>query len=307
MRFRFSRQLASVSVLAAVAASMAVFTAPALAVTTVQQEYNGPSLFVRGDDSANHLVVSYDPILEIIEFREAGITKDAVNCGLFLDRVACVVPTGRGRPYPPTAYILEQGGDDSVTVDASVPADLSFVIEGGSGADSISGGPEFDYIDGDSGPDSISGGGGSDTINYSERRSPVRVVLDGTRVSGGAEDGGGDAIAGDLERLIGGQGADVLVGNDADNYIDGEHGADLLLGMGGADELIGFGTASRVHGGPGADSLSGSAKTRLLGGKGIDFLDAKDGFRERLIHCGPGNNKRERATRDHKDPRPISC
>ena len=53
--------------------------------------------------------------------------------------------------------------------------------------------------------------------------------------------------------------------------------------------------------------MVGNKGSDVLKGKGgIDFLRAKDGYRDRKISCGSGPNKRESAKRDrHLDPPPV--
>jgi Ca2+-binding RTX toxin-like protein len=88
--------------------------------------------------------------------------------------------------------------------------------------------------------------------------------------------------AADVDRVIGGEGPDVIQGNV---------GRDVLRGAGGDDI---------VRGDRGND--------KLLGETGIDRLMARDGKRDKRIDCGPGSNAQERARRDRgKDPAPISC
>ena len=46
----------------------------------------------------------------------------------------------------------------------------------------------------------------------------------------------------------------------------------------------------------------------MKGKGGIDVIQAKDGFTDRKINCGPGPNGAERAKRDKRlDPRAKSC
>jgi Ca2+-binding RTX toxin-like protein len=58
-----------------------------------------------------------------------------------------------------------------------------------------------------------------------------------------------DAIAPDVEDVIGGDGDDTLVGNNAANVLNGRGGNDALFGRGGDDLL---------NGGLGADVLTGN-------------------------------------------------
>ncbi len=54
------------------------------------------------------------------------------------------------------------------------------------------------------------------------------AAIDGRPGSGGAPDGAGDTIGGDVEAMFGGDGPDTLSGNAAANYLDGGAGDDTL-------------------------------------------------------------------------------
>jgi Ca2+-binding RTX toxin-like protein len=205
--------------------------------------------------------------------------------------------------------------------DGSVPPTLYFSIGGLSGRDSIVGGSEGDRITPGQGPDTVSGGAGIDQVLYSDRVTPLLVVLDGNSISGNELDGppgARDSLAADIENLVGGNASDRLVGNALPNAITGFKGRDVLVGLGGADRLTGnaldtafavpAAEADTLFGGKGRDFLLGDQTgSRLFGGPGIDRIDAKDKHHEKVISCGPGNDRRERATRDGGDPHPISC
>lgn len=86
--------------------------------------------------------------------------------------------------------------------------------------------------------------------------------------------------------------------------LEGGPGADTLSGS--AQRTI----SSRrpyISGGPGNDKLSSDGGQRLRGEGGIDTIDAKNGVGDFAIDCGPGNNKKEKAKRDKEDPKPVSC
>lgn len=89
--------------------------------------------------------------------------------------------------------------------------------------------------------------------------------------------------------LVGKRGPDRLVGSDEGDDLRGHGGRDRLRGRGGRDCL---------RGGTGADRLNGGAQSdRLAGGPGGDYLNARDGDRDR-VRCGPGS---DRARVDRKD------
>ncbi|WP_439153795.1 M10 family metallopeptidase C-terminal domain-containing protein [Yoonia sp.] len=122
--------------------------------------------------------------------------------------------------------------------------------------------------------------GGRDTITYHGSRD---VTLDLRAATLRYEDGGGgfvsaaDGIAGGytiaagvvIEDATGGNGNDMLIGNDAANVLTGRTGADTLIGGGNNDSL---------HGNSGSDAISGTAGTNLIyGNSGADRLTGGNG------------------------------
>ena len=96
-----------------------------------------------------------------------------------------------------TILIDAGAGNDSVTVDGSVPPEIEVRIEGGPGADQLQGGPGGDVIEAgdDSDPDVLEGGPGDDALIGARTDLPVPYN------SG-------------KSTLIGGPGIDVMVGGD---------------------------------------------------------------------------------------------
>lgn len=117
---------------------------------------------------------------------------------------------------------------------------LDNVIVGGSGDDMLIGGDGDDTLVGGSGNDVLMGGAGTDTVDYSTATGGVFVNLP----RGQAQDGSGgiDTLIG-IENIRGSAFADTIIGDDANNHIDGGAGADYLIGGAGDDWL---------DGGPGA-------------------------------------------------------
>jgi hypothetical protein len=129
----------------------------------------------------------------------------------------------------------------------------------------------------------LSGGGGGD-------------LIDARRVTGM-----GDLSLHHVVRLIGGPGADTILGSpNMDWRIKDGSGNDLVLAGGGDDE-VDFGRGrDRTYRGPGDDSLSYSAwerfsgsppdaGDRLYGGSGRDYLSDLNRHRDEF-HCGPGSD-----------------
>ncbi|WP_422362893.1 tandem-95 repeat protein [Pyruvatibacter mobilis] len=118
----------------------------------------------------------------------------------------------------------------------------------------------------------LNGLGGFDIARYDQSAGAVTVDLNfgsgntGTGVGGAAE---GDTLT-SIEGVVGSVFGDTLIGDDADNMLDGGSGNDDLRGGGGNDSL---------KGGDGDDSLTGGAGADwLVGGAGSDVLDGGDGF-----------------------------
>jgi Ca2+-binding RTX toxin-like protein len=140
------------------------------------------------------------------------------------------------------------------------------------------------------GADIFMGGAGTDTVSYRMRGATVCVTIaNSTSVAADKDDGTGtcsvsdalvsgvltatvtvtstekDDVQSDIETVEGGAGADVLVGNDANNTLRGAAGADSLVGKGGDDvfdEDYGteqdFATANTANG---ADTFWGGTGT----------------------------------------------
>ena len=307
MRLRAGR----ISVGAAIATAMLMaIPTSSLAAVRVQPDIDG-GLDVLANTTPDKLLVSFDPGAQRLLFIEPGITEISPTCTQAGDEVACAIPPPSRIPGLANIRISLANGGNSVTVASTVPSTLEFAISSGTGPDVIRGGPEADVIDPGEGADFVSGGGGTDSVGYAQRVTPVSVSLDGTPNSGNELDGppgARDTLMPDVENVRGGNASDRLVGNRAPNAIAGGKGHDVMLGLGGDDDLQGGDHADRVFGGPGNDLLTGDGPgDALFGGPGIDRIDAKDKNHERVINCGPGNDRRERATRDGGDPHPISC
>lgn len=100
------------------------------------------------------------------------------------------------------------------------------------------------------------------------------------------------------ERVVGGNGDDVLMLLDGDNWADGADGNDNLFSGSGADELYGGSGNDVLDSGDGTDLLDGGAGDDILagkngndvlrGGKGYDYLWLGDGDDTVLVAAGDG-------------------
>ncbi len=136
------------------------------------------------------------------------------------------------------------------SVDWGAPGDD--VLDGGAGADELWGGPGADRLDGggdndtaiDGGPgaDVLAGGGGTDTMSYANRTEPITATLNAVADDG--EAGEGDLIASGFERVNGGAGNDVIVGDSAPNGLFGNDGDDTITGGGGVHDVVNGGAGN---------------------------------------------------------------
>ncbi|MCD6076315.1 MAG: Hemolysin-type calcium-binding region [Ramlibacter sp.] len=134
-------------------------------------------------------------------------------------------------------------------------------VIGSEHADTITGDAGNNDIMGLAGDDIIVGGDGSDTVHYGpDGGATGGIVVD--LAAGTAQDGTGstDSLSG-IENVIGTLFGDSIVGDGADNHLEGLDGSDYLQGGSGVDTLLG---------GAGDDTLGG--------GLGGDLMDGGDGF-----------------------------
>lgn len=144
------------------------------------------------------------------------------------------------------------GGDDADRLEGRGGLDSLY---GGEGNDVLLGGAGKDLLYGQGGADRMEGGGGHDLVEYTGSHEGVRVTLDGRRNDGH----GRDLIASDVEGAVGSPKADVLIGNDQRNSLWGYDGDDVVRGRAGNDYLVGGWGDDDVGGGPGNDLLLGAA------------------------------------------------
>jgi hypothetical protein len=192
-------------------------------------------------------------------------------------------------------------GNDRVTVSVDLPGRLSGgdgndTLTGGARDERLSGGAGDDVLDGGAGADLLSGEDGRDTVRYAGRTAPVRVDLARETLGEEGQADEADTVTSDNEVVVGGNGADTIVGNAAANTFDGGPGNDVLNGLNGNDTVIGGAGDDTVDGGLGDDVVDGaggndrvtggSGADDLRGGAGTDRLYGRDGDPDRL-DCGP--------------------
>jgi len=161
-------------------------------------------------------------------------------------------------------------GDVLINVENIIGSDYDDSLSGNSLSNHLEGGNGNDTLIGGLGADILDGGEGTDSVNYASSTQGVTIKLGpGTGVGGEAA---GDQLIG-IENVIGSGEKDKLIGNRADNILDGGDGPDRLIGKGGNDTLIGGDRGDVFVGGRGVDVLTG--------GKGPDkfrFNSLQDGI-----------------------------
>ncbi|MGD1921565.1 MAG: PQQ-dependent sugar dehydrogenase, partial [Pleurocapsa sp.] len=161
------------------------------------------------------------------------------------------------------------------------------ILEGTIESELILGLAGKDLIQGNGCADTLEGGEGLDTVTYLYSASGVSINLaTGTSSGGDAENN----IFIDIERILGSNFADEIIGNDIDYLIQGNGGADTLEGGAGKDVLsyrssksgvsINLATNTAAGGDAEGDVISGFE--RILGSDFADYLvgDDQDNFIE---------------------------
>jgi Ca2+-binding RTX toxin-like protein len=165
-------------------------------------------------------------------------------------------------------------GNDVITT-----GDGNDVLSGGAGNDTLNAGGGTNALYGGGGNDTfvggtasagsyneLWGGTGADTVDYSAQTGTVYVDL-GTQA--GYIDRGSGLVLVDLmnsvESANAGSGNDTLVGDAADNRLNGGGGTNVLYGLGGNDTFAGgtaaAGSYDQLWGGNGSDTVDYSAQS----------------------------------------------
>jgi Ca2+-binding RTX toxin-like protein len=191
-----------------------------------------------------------------------------------------------GRTYE---LIFGSDANDVLTTDGSSLSEF-YVLVGGDGQDTLTGGLRGD---------AIKGGGGDDLINGLLGRDRL-FGNDGDDVIYGR--GGGDNLFGNDGRdtlfggakndvLFGGRGSDSLIGGQGNDNLLASLGHDTLEGNQGEDTLIGWDGNDLLIGGNGADRLeAGSGQDTLIGGNGCDFFVLGAGPDTLIFDLSDGRN-----------------
>jgi len=192
-----------------------------------------------------------------------------------------------------TAADILIGGDGDDTL---IGLGGSDILEGGEGIDRLYGGANGD----------IANPGPGDTARYAARRAEIDVFVIGGNVWVAAPGEGVDQLVG-VEFIQTADGRfslgsfalskrQLLIGNGANNTLNGDGRDSLIFGGGGNDVLAGGGGADRLEGGAGNDVLNGGVGADvLMGGRGNDTY-VVDNARDRVVEKAGGGIDHVRST-----------
>jgi Ca2+-binding RTX toxin-like protein len=179
------------------------------------------------------------------------------------------------------------GGFDILSgIEGLVGSAFSDVLTGDAGANRIDAATGDDTVSGGAGDDVLIGGEGNDTLFYGDVTDTLQVNLATGQANAGAQ-GGIDQISG-FENAILGAGADLFIGDAANNAAMGGGGADQLFGAGGNDQLFGQAGMDQLFGGEGNDLLDGGLGADFMNGGAGDDRYVIDDAGDQITELGGG-------------------
>jgi serralysin len=211
-----------------------------------------------GDDTLTHLAGSGSGSLHGGDGADRLTDRDSVRSNLQGEDGPDRISGGAGGDTlsggAGNDHLAGGSGSESILGD-----DGNDVISGGLGDDSISGGTGDDIYLAQAGPDdrdTYFGEAGSDTANYGARDNLSRGTVLNLSASGFGNDGEpGEGDTADAENLKGGNGRNIVTGDDRANRLEGGPSFDIVTsidGIGGNDVIIG-------HSAAGTDVCQGDA------------------------------------------------
>ena len=188
-------------------------------------------------------------------------------------------------------------GDDTLSAASVRIGDVRLRLDGGDGADTLTGSLDGDTLWGGLGDDRADGGRGDDTMVGGEGDDDfdgqdgddVIIGNDGNDTLDGGE--GHDSLSGNagFDSLTGGIGRDTLSGGDDDDALSGSQHDDSLMGDAGQDSLYGGTGNDYLHGGLNDDRLYGNVGNDTIGGgHGHDLLEGAEG--DDILNGGDGDD-----------------
>jgi Ca2+-binding RTX toxin-like protein len=176
------------------------------------------------------------------DFLEGGDGIDTADFGYSAIGVTVDLTRGIGPEVALTSIenVGGSGHDDQLLGDVAANGLWGFggddSLAGGAGGDTLRGGAGDDTLEGGTGNDRLDGGDGIDAAIY--LRSNLGVTVDLGAGTGRFGDAQGDMFIG-VENIVGSARGDTLTGGDGANMLFGEDSNDRLTGAGGADALNG--------------------------------------------------------------------
>lgn len=175
-----------------------------------------------------------------------------------------------------------EAGDDVLT-----GGDGDDRLIGGTGADAMSGGAGNDILVVDNAADVALGGSEVDTVQIAATGLTYTIhdsVENVSNISGGAATVTLNALANSyggaagIDRVVAGDGDDIVYGRGGDDNVQGGNGNDRIFGDDGADTMTGGAGNDVMYGGIGGDRLSGNDGNDVMwGGDGSDVLNGSAG------------------------------
>ncbi|WP_017998579.1 calcium-binding protein [Paracoccus sp. N5] len=222
-----------------------------------------------------------------------GAGNDRLDGGAGIDLAAYGAAAGgvRVNLSLTTAQIIGggQGTDTLLSIENVNGSAFADVLTGNGAGNVLFGAAGNDLLVGGAGNDVLNGGLGVDTAGYGGASAGVAVnlALTAAQFIGGGQ--GTDRLS-SIENVNGSNFADRLLGNAANNVLNGAGGNDRLEGQGGNDTLNGGIGADTLLGGFGNDVLNGAAGNDLLnGGAGADaFVFAVNNGADRIADWQDG-------------------
>ncbi len=186
-----------------------------------------------------------------------------------------------------SAAFTVNGNDGNDWIDATGFNHSGIVLNGGAGADTLTGSRWDDALDGGVGNDSLLGGDGNDELQGGDGNDTLDGQAGDDVVRGHIGD---DSLLGGAgsDSLLGGDGNDVLEGGADTDTLDGELGNDTLIVTGGNDSMIGGAGIDEVRQvydgnqvlsdtqlvGEGTSTLNTIEQAQLIDGDRSNLLDA---------------------------------
>ncbi|MEM7238082.1 MAG: calcium-binding protein [Pseudomonadota bacterium] len=233
-----------------------------------------------------------------------GAGVDVFHGGAGFDKVSYDAATaGVGARLDAAPSFGEAAGDQYFTVENLAGSrfnDLlhgnnsNNILEGGAGNDNLFTGGGFNSLFGGAGDDVLfdgsginrfSGGDGFDTLSYQFAVRGAGIIMSGGTSFGAAA---GDVIGGDIERIIGTNFNDLLVGDANDNTLDGGGGVDRFFGGDGIMDTVDYSRSA----GPVGARLDGGINFGKAAGETYDGIESLIGTRFNDVLVGDDDDKR---------------